>query len=288
MNIRFLFAFAATASLLLTVAARADGPADAVTIYLSPDATTAALQRVKPDDARLADAKPVADADKAALGWETLSLVGPFDGFVATSKTKDSTINAGAPIFLTTDDASPVLGNAPEAPPLKVRSMSANWSTVSFPGPLTVYFVKPAAKPAVINAVPAAAMAPAPVLAPAPMADTTAPVKVTAATPPLTASAPTRVAAVPAPKQADPADVPRYYYGVLALRTNPKISGPTNAQYLLYGNQGELVALVDLGNVVLPKPLVAYLDKPVKIYGTAYANSGMPKAVIYALTMQEN
>jgi len=288
MNNRFLLALAATASLLLTAVVRADGMPDAVSVYLSPDANALVFQRLAPGDPHLAAAKPVPDADKAAQGWQMAELDGPFMGFVPTDKAKDGTVAAGAPVHLSMDDVGPVMGNAAETPALAVKTAGAVWSTVSFPGPLTVYFIKPASKavaaPAPVAATPPAAiMAPAPALAPAPAptpVNVTAVPVVSAATPPIT------VTAVPATKLVDPSAVPNFYYGKLALRTDPKIGGPTNAQYVLYGDKGQVIALVDLNNVVLPNPLVAYLEKTVKIYGRAYPGRSAPYPIIFALTVQ--
>ena len=289
MNNRFLLVLTAASSLLLSAAARADGMPDAVSLYLSPDTHTATFQRVAPADPRLAGAKPVADADKAAQGWLALDLTGSFSGFVTTDKTKDGTVAAGTPVHLTMDDLGPIMGNAAETPALTTKAAGGVWTAVSYPGPVTVYFLKPEAKTAVSPA-PAAAAPPAAVMAPTPAprpAQAPSPV-VTAVAPVAAATPPVIVTAVPVAKQSDPAEVPHFYYGTLALRTNPKIGGPTNAQYLLYGDKGQLIALVDLNNVVLPNPVVTSLDKSVKIYGTAYPGQSAPYPVIFAVTMQAN
>jgi hypothetical protein len=64
------------------------------------------------------------------------------------------------------------------------------------------------------------------------------------------------------------------------------MGGPINAQYLLYSEKGELVALVDLSNVVLGRPVGEYLGKSVKVYGTAYTVGNLPSLVISAQMMQ--
>jgi hypothetical protein len=230
MNFRFHLLLAAALGLLVTPALHADGfgPND-IAVYQSPDTTSPVLMHLTPDDARVADAKPILDANKAADGWETLML----------------------------------------------------------PGAVTAYFIKPAAKAALSAPTPAPiaspALAPAPALAPKPAP---APAKVTAVTPVSASTPPLTVTAIPAAKQVDPAEVPKFFYGTLKLRTDTKLSGPINAQYVLYSDKGLVIALVDLNDVVLGSPVLGYLNKPVKIYGTAYNSLSGQYPVLHTLTLQ--
>jgi len=64
--------------------------------------------------------------------------------------------------------------------------------------------------------------------------------------------------------------------------------GPVGGDMAFTPAKGDLIALVDLNDVVLANPVLAYLDKPVKIYGTAYAGLSLPFAVIHALSLQTN
>jgi len=281
MNSRYSFLLAAALGLTVAAASAADNPAPSgdISVYLSPDAAKPALLHASAGDARLADAKPVADTAKAAEGWQVVSLSGPFVGYV-TSKAghKDFSIDPGTPVHVSADENSPVLGLAAQKPLLSISSPGVDWSEVSFPGPVTAYFQASALKAASVAATPAAAIPPVSTISAPPTRPATA-TPVTALTP---------VTAAPTAKQADPNDVAHYYYGVLKARTDLKINGPTNAQYVLYSNQGQLLALVDLADVVLPNPVIAYLDKSVKIYGTAYPEAHMPSVVIHALTLQAN
>jgi len=267
--------------LTVTAAAAADNPAPtgSIAVYLSPDTGKQALLQVGTGDARLADAKPVADAAKAAAGWQVATLAGPFVGYVQ-SKTahKDYSITPGTPVHVSPDENSPVLGTAAQKPFLSVSSPGLDWSEVSFPGPVTAYFQIGAPK----AVAPAVAAVPATPPTPAVSAPPTRPAGVA----PVATLIP--VTAAPAAKQADANDVAHYYYGVLKSRTDPTIGGPTNAQYVLYSNRGQVLALVDLSDVVLPNPVVAFLDKSVKIYGTAYPETHAPAVVIHALTLQAN
>jgi hypothetical protein len=259
-----LHLFLATAlGLLFGATAHAADTSD-IALYLSPDATTRAFLQVPASDPRLAAAQP------AAKGWMTVSLPGPFTAYVQSNFThKDLTVIAGTPIHAAANSNSAVLGAAPVNPPLSLLSPDINWSTVSFPGPVTVYFQK--AAPAVAT----------------PMAAAPAPVTAVAATPaPVTALPAAAVVTATPTATATATDVPHYYYGVLKLRTNPAMGGPINAQYLLYSEKGELVALVDLSNVVLSRPAAEYLGKSVKVYGTAYTVSNLPSLVISAQMMQ--
>jgi hypothetical protein len=233
-----------------------------VALYLSPDTTTAAFLQVPADDARLAAAKP----DRT--GWQIVTLPGPFTAYVQSNHThKDLTVIAGTPIHAAASSSSPVLGIAPQTPPLSIKEPDIDWSTVSYAGPVTVYFksAAPVAQPAV-----AAPAVVSPVVS--------LPVQ------------PTMVTAQPAVATvtASPAQVPQYYYGVLKLRTNPVIDGPINAQYLLYSDKGALVALVDLSEVVLGGPVANYLGKSVKVYGTAYTAKNLPSVVIRGQMLQVN
>lgn len=97
------------------------------------------------------------------------------------------------------------------------------------------------------------------------------------------------VTAIPAPPQpAESPGLPHFYYGTLRLRTDTKISGPINAQYVLYSDKGQVIYLADLSDVVLAGPVVALLDKPVKIYGTVYNGLSGPTPIIHVLTLQTN
>jgi len=292
MNLRFHFTLAALLGLLASPALRADGfgPASDVAIYLSPDTAAPVFLRFRPDNTLLAGGQAVLDPAKAGQGWESLVLPGPFTGFVPTNKSrKDLSVTPGTPVHTAADDASPVLGNAPDNPALILTNAEVTWSQVNFPGPVTVYFVKPATMPAPVAP---AAVAPAVVAAPtpppvaAPIAPVAPPVKVTPIAPVVAATPPLTVTAIPAPKQADPGDLPRFFYGTLKLRTDTKIPGPVNAQYALYDNKGALIGLVDLNDVVLGGPIVAYLDHPVKIYGTTYNSPRAIHPILHALTLQ--
>lgn len=265
MKHRLLYSFATALGLLFGATTYAADSGD-IALYLTPDATTHAFLQVPASDARLAAAQA------AANGWETVSLPGPFTAYVPSNRThKDLTVIPGTPIHAFASSNSAVLGVAPENPPLSLESPDVDWSTVSFAGPVTVYFHKaapvaapPAPTPVVVT--------PAPTVSPKPSAVTALPVaSVVTATPTATASA---------------TDVPHYYYGVLKLRTNPALGGPINAQYLLYSDKGALVALVDLNNVVLGRPIAEYLGKPVKLYGTAYSASNLPSVVINAQMLE--
>jgi hypothetical protein len=289
MNIRLSLVLATAIGLFALPLARADGTPPAasdIAVTLTPDVAAPALAHLKSDDALLATAKPAADPAKAALGWQTIDLPGPFTGFVPTSKSrKDLSVIPGTPVHLLADEASPVLGNASDSPALVLTSADVQWSQVSFPGPLTGYFLKSAA------ATPAAAPAPAPKPAPAPMVVTptpTLPAQIVTPMQPVSAATPAlAVTPMPAAKPTtDPTDLPHYYYGILKPRTDLNINGPVNAKYLLYGTKGELIALVDLNDVVLSTSVQNFLNKSVRIYGTAYPGSSLPFATIHAITLQ--
>jgi hypothetical protein len=300
MNLRFHFTLVAAFGLLACPALRADGfgPAPDLAVYLSPDDTTPVFQRLKPDDARLPGAAPVLDTVKAALGWETFDVPGPFPGFVPTDKSRtDLSVTPGTPIHLAADAASPVLGNASDNPALTLTSAGVDWSQVNFPGPVKVYFIKPAVKPVAAppTPAPAPASASAPAPAPAPVAVATAipapapvPAPVSVVAPVTAVTPPLKVTAIPGPAQAPAADLPHYYYGTLKLRTDTKISGPINAQYVLYSAKGLVIALVDLNDVVLASPVAALLGQSVKVYGTTYTGLSSSTVVIHGLTLQTN
>ncbi len=272
MNSRTSFLFAAAFGLTMVAAVGADNPAPAgnIALYLSPDATKPALSQVSAGDAKLADAKPAPDAAKAAQGWHVVSLSGPFTGYVTTKAShKDFSVTPGTPVHVSADENSPVLGLSTNNPLLKISSAGVDFSEVSFPGPVTAYFLTGAA---------AGTASPTPAVSAPP----THPAAVTAVT------AVTAVSATAPTRQADPSDVGHYYYGVLKSRTDQKIAGPVNAEYVLYSSRDQVLALVDLNDVVLPNPVVAYLGKAVKIYGTVYPESHVPFVVIHALTVQTN
>ncbi len=278
MKLRYLLSLTVACNLMNLAAMAADTPAatSEVALYLSPDATTPAFQHMSATDDAITSAKPVLDPAKVTEGWRTTTLPGPVSGYVASKTThKDMTVTAGTPVHATPDENSPVIGTAPASPLLSVKSPGIDWCEVSLPGPVTAYFqsAPKAAAPAVVAVTPAPTPA-----APAATATPTRPML----------PATTTVTAVPVGKQADPADIAHYYYGVLKQRTNLNIYGPTNAQYVLYSEKGQVLALVDLNDVVLPNPLVNYLNKSVKLFGTAYTESSLPFAVIHATTLQSN
>ncbi len=299
MKLRSFFSLAATFSLSLTAAAAADAPATPsdIALYLSTDATKPAIAHLAVSDALISSAKPAPEAAQAEAGWRTLTLPGPVSGYVESKTShKDMTITPGTPVHTAPDSNSAVLGNSPSNPALVIKSPGIDWSEVSYPGPVTAYFLIAPSKPAAPTVAPAAAVAATP--APTPTASTPAPAS--AATPAAsginalptrpngTLPTPSRVTATPAGKQADPSDIAHNYFGVLKQRTDTKIGGPTNIRYVLYSAQNQVIALVDLSDVVLPNPLVNYLNKSVKIYGTVYPDSSLPFAVIHAVTLQAN
>jgi hypothetical protein len=272
MNHRLHPSLAAACGLFFAVAMHAaDTTATSVDValYLAPDATTPAFLHVPASDARLANAQPTAN------GWESVTLPGPFTAYVQSNRIhKDLTVIAGTPVYAGASSSSAVLGNASDNPPLSIQKPEVDWSEVSFPGPLAVYFQMNAPS---APATPAAAT----LVTATPVAVTAAPVSPTAVTALPAAATVTAVSAAPA-------DVPHYYYGVLKLRTNPFISGPINAGYVLYSDKGQFIALVDLSNVVLGSPVADYLDKSIKIYGTTYTASNLPSVVINAQMLQVN
>jgi hypothetical protein len=113
----------------------------------------------------------------------------------------------------------------------------------------------------------------------------------TAATPASTAPiapATTGKSAEEIKSDANAAEMAHYYYGTLQLRTDRKISGPINAQYILVGASGQLLALVDLNSVIPAKPIAELLDKQVKIYGVTHATPNFPYAMVTAQSLQLN
>lgn len=282
MKLRYFLSLTVACNLTLAALA-ADAPATSdVALYLSPDAATPVFQHISATDAAVTSAKPVLDAEKVIQGWQVATLPGPVSGYVQSRTThKDMTITAGTPVHAAPDEKSPVIGTTPANPLLSVKSPGSDWCEVSLPGPMTAYFqIAPkTATPAAVAATPTPAATPAP--APAAPAATATPTR-----PMLPAT--TTVTAVPVGKQADPADVAHYYYGVLKQRTNLNIYGPTNAQYVLYSDKGQVLALVDLNEVILPNPLMNYLNKSVRLFGTVYTESSLPFAVIHATQLQVN
>ncbi len=288
MKLRLLFSLAAAS--VLSAAGADTPPANTIAVYLAPDASQPALLQVPAADARLADAKPATDTAKAAQGWKQVSLAGPFTGYVQSSTTrKDMSVRDGTPVHIAAEVNSPVLGTAPASPALVVTSPAIDWCQVSFPGPITVFFqpTPPAAAistPAATPAAPAATTAPTVAnTAPAATATPTRPSAAPGAPPPPTPTQPAATA-----KKADASDVGHYYYGTLKYRTNPTIRGPINVDYALYNSRNEVVALVDLNDVVLPGSPAAFLGKSVKVYGTAYTDASLPFAVIHAQSLQAN
>ncbi len=273
--------FAILPGMLLTAAlAAADAPAGDLALYLSPDATKPALLKVSAGDARLANAAPMTDAAKAAEHWRSVSLPGPFTGYVPSNSThKDLSVNPGTPIHMAPDENSPVLGATTANPLMSISSPGLDWSEVSFAGPVTAYFI--ATPPA---AVPAVAAPPSPTPAATPSAPAAPAAPASTAMMPATAT----VTAIPAGKQTDAGDMAHYYYGVLKLRTNPAIGGPTNAKYVLYSNKDQVLAVVDLNDVVLPNAVATYLNKSAKIFATAYNDPKVPILVLHAVSIESN
>jgi len=200
-------------------------------------------------------------------------------------------------VYQSPDATSPVLMHLPAsdarladaAPILDAAKAAQGWEKLVLSGGVSAYFIKPATQPALSAPTPVTAATPAPAPAPVPAptpARAPAPTKVTAVTPVSAATPPLTVTATPAPKQADAADVPKFFFGTLKLRTDTKLSGPVNAHYVLYSDKGLVIALVDLNDVVLGSSVVDYLGKTVKIYGTAYNGLSGPYPIIHTLTLQ--
>ncbi len=236
-----------------------------VSLYLSSDTLGPVLKQTKANDPALAGATPVADSAKAAAGWQTASLNGPFPGYARSNTArKDLTLRPGTPVYLQASESSPVLGLAQLDPPTNVDNVrGSQWFQVTYPGPVVVYFQQAKA--------PAPAPAPVAVPAPVPVAQPVLPVIVSTAV-----------------SNANASSIPRYYVGVLKLRTNPLVGGPADAQYMLMGNNGQLLVLVDLGNVILPGPASDYLGQRVRIYGATEPASGSLVALLRAQLLQPN
>jgi hypothetical protein len=255
-----------TRALLLLLGLLAAGLARAqdVSVYWVPDVGTAPVKRLSPTDPALASAQPAADPAKAADGWMSTNLTGHFPGWApSNSAHKNLFIKAGTPIHQLPRNDSPVLGLAQDDPETDVEEVQGDWCRVTFPGPVLVYFKQ--------------VKAPAPVPAPPPLVPAVAP----APAPP--AARPPAAVAVPA----NAANLPRYYIGILKLRTNPTIGGPVEAQYILVNN-GQLLALVNLGNVILPGPASNFVGKRVSIYGIAEPAPDSLVALIQAQLLQLN
>jgi hypothetical protein len=262
MHSRVLATFAALLGLLAAAASRAQD----VPLYFIADPTAPVALHLKTGDPALASAKPVADSAKAAAGWMSLQLIQTFTGWAPTNTArKDLTVRPGTAVQQLPTSDSPIIGTAANDPATNVEAVQGAWSQVTYPGPLLLYFLQIKTPPPA----PAPAPAPTPAPAPAPVADI-----------------PTTVVANPA--SGDSSNLPRYYVGILKLRTNPLTGGPASAQYLLISPNGQLLALVDLSNVMLPGPAANYLGKNVRIYGVTEPANGSLVALLKAQLLQPN
>ena len=286
------FAFVAAAGVVLAptfaLAADSAAPADSAPPPAAPAASPSTeiklfwttlpgkplAQTFQAGDPALSSAKPVADPTLAAAGWQAIQISGNFEGYVSVSTArKDLTIIPGTAIHQDADMNSAVIGSAADQPPTSIVSVGGDWAKVTMPGPATVYFQGPAAPatppaadaPAPTPAVPAAK--PAPVLPPPVLAQ------------PLTSAA--------TPLGGGSADLPRYIYGILKLRTDTKLDGPPSAQYILVDGHGAIMAVVDLNRVILTTPLNDYLGRFVKVYGAVEANNGFPPVLLKATLVQQ-
>jgi hypothetical protein len=245
-------------------------PAPSTDVVLFWEAQTGKplTQTFSAGDPALASAKPHPDTAKAAAGWQVIQISGNFEGYVSVSTArKDLTIIPGTAIHREADNNSTVIGTAADQPPTTIVSVGGDWAKVAMPGPATVYFQgKPApATPAPTQTTPTPK--PGPVLPPPVVA------------PPITSPA--------TPIGGGSADLPRYFYGILKLRTDTKLDGPSSAQYILVDGNGAIIAVVDLNRVILTTPLNDYLGKFVKVYGAAEAVNGFPSVLIKAQLVQQ-
>jgi hypothetical protein len=237
----------------------------AISLYFVPDTSAPAAAQWPANDPRLGSAKPSPDAAQAAAGWQVVSLSEPFTGYAPTNTSrKDLDITPGTPIHQSPDASSAVIGTAQSDPGTTVQNVSGDWAQVTFPGPVSLFFLgSPPAPPPP----PPPAPPPAPVLTEAPVAAPAAPA----------------VSATPSTGR-----LPRYYLGILQLRTDDKISGPSSAKYVLYGPDGLPIAIVDMNAVILPTSMQNYLGRYVKIYGVPEASNDMPGTLLRAQLVQLN
>jgi hypothetical protein len=266
---RALVSLATLLGLLTAASGYAQGTAPAtreVSLYFSANASGPVAKTLPAADPALASAMPVSDPAKSAAGWQSFSMNGPFSGYARSNTArKDTSLRPGTPIYAMESESSPVIGHAADTPPTYVDNVRGrDWFQVTFPGPATVYF----------QTMKAAPPPPPPAPAPAPT-----PVVVQAAPPP---------AVVATASGNDASSLPRFYVGVLKLRTNPLYGGPAEARYFLVGNDGQMLALVDLTNVILPGPADDFLGKRVRIYGVTQPANGSLVALLKAQLIQLN
>ncbi len=268
MSLRASAIFAVLLGLLAPCFAAAQAASSAaapvINLYAVPDAGAPALIQLKGGDAAFAATKPAADPAKAAAGWVSVTLSQNVTGYAPTNTSrKDLSIRPGTPIHQLPKSDSPIIGVATDSPVTSVEAAHGDWLEVTYPGPEVLYYqqINPVRTPPPVS-VPAST----PVAAPTPEPESVA----------------TPVAGTSA------GSLPRYYIGVLKLRTNPLTRGPANAQYILVGNDGQLLALVDLGNIILPGPADNYLGKSVRVYGASEPANDSLVALIKAQLLQLN
>ena len=242
-------------------------PAPVVTLYFTPDSAAPMARQMPAGDPALAAATPHSDPAKAAAGWMVLTLSENLTGYAPTNTSrKDLSIRPGTPIHQFPKSDSPVIGLAADNPETQIEASRGDWLEVTYPGPEVLYFLQVKAPPP--PAPPAPPPAPAPPVAPTPEPESVA--------------SPNASATTSAPNQ------PHYYIGTLKLRTNPLIRGPVSAQYILVGNDGQLLALVDLSDVILPGPADEFLGKSVRVYGASEPADASLVVLIKAQLLQPN
>lgn len=212
-------------------------------VQIQPDPSSPVIVVLKAGSEQPA---PSDKAGPAPAGWTAVVVPGPFEAFVKNKDlSKSLDIVPGSPVFQSPKEGAAVLTLFDKADKAEITGLlKGGWTRVRLDKALIGYIqVAPAAQAPVAQA-PAAPAAPAPSAAPAP-----APGAV------LTGS------------DSTPASLSRLFEGTLTSTRNPLLPRRPFA-WQLSDQDGNRIAYVDLGRLLLTDQIESYAGHPVVVLGT--------------------
>jgi hypothetical protein len=250
-----------------------------VKLFLEADKGSVEVATVSLEDARLGQATPVLDEEKAALGWHFADFAEDVDAYVPDAKIgKDLLPVENAVLFSAPSGDSTVLGTYKKGDPIEVVD-TGEWWKILYGGGFPVYFVLETPPPLP----PVTATADEGVAAPM-----DAPVMIEEAT--LVDDTPEPVVAVKVPQPESqpppPGVVGQPYQGT--FKRSKLFLGliKPKAPYYLEGPEGNRIAWVDPSGIVVPGSMKDYVDKQVILHGERTQVGSSKDWIIHARNMR--
>lgn len=274
---RSIIRYAFLTTFLLTVGGLALSAAETtVNLYLAPDAGTPVVGEVPRAEAR-ANSLAVLDEERAEAGWRFFERTASYTGYVpAEDLRKGLQVREGALIRRAAEPGARVLTTVLPQTEVQVEAID-EWVTVTFTAPVPVFFLDPEAAPetaAPPNPVPADPPATPPAVI-IPNSPPPAPVP-PPVVPSAPAPAPPTATTAPSPSRqpiADPDQLEKALGTARTLEGNLRLAPrrlgfAPKFPYDLVNEDGDRLAFVDTGELILPQPLDSYVGRRVILYGT--------------------